>query len=50
MNRIPGVGRSNSTARVTVDDESSSQELILDQQPNIMKTVVIEMKSEDRRL
>ncbi|KAL4868952.1 hypothetical protein BDV12DRAFT_208847 [Aspergillus spectabilis] len=49
MNRIPGVGRSNSTARVTVDDESSSQELILDQHPNIMKTVVIEMKSEDRR-
>ncbi|KAL4877905.1 hypothetical protein BJY04DRAFT_230323 [Aspergillus karnatakaensis] len=47
--RIPGVGRSNSTTRVTHDDEASSQELILDQQSNIVKTVEIEMKSENRR-
>ncbi|KAL2836199.1 hypothetical protein BJY01DRAFT_258755 [Aspergillus pseudoustus] len=45
----PNVSRSASTARNgTVDDENSSQELILDQNANIMKTVVIEMKSEHR--
>lgn len=31
------------------DDGNSSEELILDPTPNIMKTVVIEMKSEDGR-
>ncbi|KAL3461754.1 hypothetical protein BJX64DRAFT_288938 [Aspergillus heterothallicus] len=46
-----GLGASRSTSKAqkrTVDDENSSQELILDQNANIMKTVVIEMKSEDR--
>ncbi|KAL3470890.1 hypothetical protein BJX99DRAFT_238582 [Aspergillus californicus] len=47
--RMPGVHRSTSKARIPVDNENSSQELILDQQsPTIMKTVVIEMKSEER--
>ncbi|KAJ0415562.1 hypothetical protein BJY00DRAFT_317734 [Aspergillus carlsbadensis] len=46
----PGVLRSASNARKdTVDDENSSQELILDQNANITKTVVIEMTSENRR-
>ncbi|KAL2863122.1 uncharacterized protein BJX67DRAFT_267381 [Aspergillus lucknowensis] len=47
--RAPGVVRSTSKAGARVDDgENSSQELILDQHSNIMKTVVIEMRSEDR--
>ncbi|KAL4738093.1 hypothetical protein BDV11DRAFT_143208 [Aspergillus similis] len=46
---VHGVTRSNSRARVLVNDESSSQEHILDQNTNIVKTVVIEMKSEGRR-
>ena len=41
--------RSNSRAEVAVDDDGSSQEHILNHNPNIMKTVVIEMKTEDRR-
>ncbi|KAI9374214.1 hypothetical protein BJX61DRAFT_551718 [Aspergillus egyptiacus] len=48
MHRILGVSRSNSKGRATVDDENSSQELILSQQsPSIVKTVVIEMKREN---
>ncbi|KAL3439783.1 hypothetical protein BJX65DRAFT_317459 [Aspergillus insuetus] len=48
--RGPGVSRSTSkTRKDTVDDEDSSQGLILDQNANIMKTVVIEMASENRR-
>ncbi|KAL2786163.1 hypothetical protein BJX66DRAFT_328761 [Aspergillus keveii] len=48
--RGPSVSRSTSkTRKVAVDDENSSQELILDQNANFMKTVVIEMTSENRR-
>jgi hypothetical protein len=48
--RGPGVSRTTfKTRKGTVADENSSQELILDQNANIMKTVVIEMTSESRR-
>ncbi|KAL4937701.1 hypothetical protein BDV06DRAFT_226709 [Aspergillus oleicola] len=40
---------SSSRAEVTVDDDTSSKEHILNHNPNIMKTVVIEMKTENRR-
>ena len=46
---VHGVTRSSSRARALVNDKTSSQEHILDQNTNIVKTVVIEMKSEGRR-
>lgn len=46
---VHGATQSSSEAGKAVEDESSSQEHILDHSPNIMKTVVIEMKSEDRK-
>ncbi|KAL2840820.1 hypothetical protein BJX68DRAFT_271432 [Aspergillus pseudodeflectus] len=48
--RGPSVSKSTSKRRKgTVDDENSSQKLILAQNANIMKTVVIKMTSENRR-
>ncbi|KAL4955483.1 hypothetical protein BDW69DRAFT_204479 [Aspergillus filifer] len=41
--------RSSSRAELAIDDDGSSQEHILNHNPNIIKTVVIEMKTEDRR-
>ncbi|KAL4781727.1 hypothetical protein BJX76DRAFT_369588 [Aspergillus varians] len=47
---VHGVARSSSRARVTVNVKSTSQEhIMVDHDLNIMKTVVIEMRSEDRK-
>lgn len=47
--RVHGVTQPSPKARKAVDGESSSQEHILDHNPNIMKTVVVEMTREDRK-